>query len=255
MEICTERLRKAEEDFRFFRLNCGRDGIGRLSEKSLHGVLKFYLDSDPDHHEVVLPEGPVADVFDGNTVVEIQTGSYTALAKKLPRVLPYHPVKVYCPILRDRYLYTLDPETGIISGGRKSPVHGSRAASLVALSSLDQFLDDPNFSLTFLLVDVAEYRTPPTRGKRKGTKLDRVPIQIADVWIVAGREDYISLIPLGLPEIFTAKDFNKKAHLRGRNASIALKLLRDSGTVSKVGNEGNTYLYKITVVKQQGGAI
>ena len=242
-----EKLHRAEADFRFYRQNCGREGIGRLSEKSLHGILKFYLDADPTHHEVALPEGTVADIFDGNTVTEIQTASYPALAKKLPRILPHYPVHVYCPILRNRYLYTLDPESGNVGGGRKSPVHGNRTTSLVALSVLDRFLQDPHFTLTFLLVDTAEYRTPPTRAKRRGTKLDRVPIQIADVWTVTSREEYLSLIPTGLPEVFTAKDFYKKAHLRGRNASIALKLLRDCKTVVQVGKEGNAYLYQVNL--------
>lgn len=245
LSVSADRLQIARMKFRQFCLQEGRAGIGRLSEKSLHGILKFYLDSDSTHHEVPLPTGTVADIFDGNTVTEIQTGNYTALAKKLPKILSDYPVHVYCPLIRDRYLYTMDPETGSMEGGRKSPEHADKVTSLVALAYLDRFLDHRHFTLTFLLVDADAYRTP-TVGRRKGKKLDLIPINIVDAWTVTGREDYKGLLPT-LPSVFQAKDFYKKARLRGRKASLCLKLLRESGTVVQVGKEKNAFLYQINV--------
>ena len=242
----SEQLERALAAFREDRARIGREGIGRLAEKSLHGVLKFLYDPDPSHHEVSLPEGTVADVFDGETVTEIQTGNYAALQKKLPRILPYHPVQVVCPIVRDRYLYTVDLESGTVEGGRRSPLHGSRVTSLLALAHLDCFLDDPNFALTFLLLDTAEYRTPRVgaNGKRvRQQKLDRLPLAIVDVWNVTSRKDYEGMLPVGLCDPFTAADFYKASRLRGRNGSAALKLLRQSETVLTAGNVGRAYLY------------
>jgi len=154
-------------------------------------------------------------------------------------------VQVVCPIVRDRYLYYLNPNDGSVSGGRKSPLHGNRAWSLVALSPLDLFIENSGFAVTFLLIDTAEYRTVPVGGKRRGEKADRVPLNVADVWTVTSGEDYHTLIPEGLPAVFTAAEFAQKARLRGRNAFYALKLLRTRGVVSQVGKEGRANVYMI----------
>lgn len=219
-------------------------GIGRLQEKSVHGVLKFLLDADVTHHEIKLPEGPVADIFDGETITEIQTGAYPALAKKLERLLPYYKVRVVCPIVRDRYLHYINKEDGTIEKGRKSPLHGARVSSLVALSALDAFLDDENFSLWFLLMDVSEYRVRATgKYRAKSEKQDCVPLCIADVWTVRTGEEYRQLLPEALPETFTAEQFGKATHLRGRKRYFALKLLLHSRTIRQVGKQGRAYLY------------
>lgn len=49
-----------------------RDGIGTLSEKTVHAVLKYYYEQDQSHHEIIL-EKSVADIFTGSEVIEIQT--------------------------------------------------------------------------------------------------------------------------------------------------------------------------------------
>ena len=48
--------------------------IGVMKEKPLHAILKWWLDDNPDHHEITLPCGKVADVYDGERIYEIQTG-------------------------------------------------------------------------------------------------------------------------------------------------------------------------------------
>ena len=40
-----------------------RDGIGTLSEKTVHAVLKYYYEQDQSHHEIIL-EKSVADIFE-----------------------------------------------------------------------------------------------------------------------------------------------------------------------------------------------
>ena len=244
----SEKLTQAIEDYRAYRDAVGRDGIGRLSEKSLHGVLKFMVDPDLSHHEIALPQGVVADLFDGTAVTEIQTGTYLALQKKLPRILPHYSVRVICPIVRDRYLYSVDRESGAVEGGRKSPLHGDTVTCLVAMAYLDRFLEDPNFSVSFWLCDTADYRARVGSGKGRARyeKLDREPLCIVRTWSVTKREDYMAMLPASLPMPFTAEEFAKAAHLRGRNASAVLKLLRSSGTVRQIGCKGRAYLYTVT---------
>ena len=64
-----------------------RESIGRLNEKRLHATLKFWLDADETHHEIPLPCGAVADIFDGQRVTEIQNGNFSKFRVKLMRLL------------------------------------------------------------------------------------------------------------------------------------------------------------------------
>ena len=240
----SEELAQAEALYCRYKEMDAEKGIGQLQEKSVHGILKFLIAPDPSHHESKLPEGPVADIFDGETVTEIQTGAYPTLSKKLERLLPCYKVRVVCPIVRDRYLHYINKEDGSIEKGRKSPLHGARVTSLVALSALDRFLDDPNFSLHFLLLDVAEYRTRRANTYRaKSEKCDTVPLCIVDAWQVQSREDYKGLLPENLPEPFTAEQFGKATHLRARKRYYALKLLQSHSVVKQIGRQGRAYLY------------
>ena len=57
-------------------------GIGTLAEKTLHAVLKRYIEPDERFHEVQVGSF-VADVFRDERIFEIQTGSFTPLRPKL----------------------------------------------------------------------------------------------------------------------------------------------------------------------------
>ena len=59
-------------------------GVGTIGEKTLHSVIKRYLQPDPAYREVKVGCGKlVADIYDGETITEIQTRNFLALKKKL----------------------------------------------------------------------------------------------------------------------------------------------------------------------------
>ena len=49
-----------------------RQGIGTLSEKTVHAVMKNYYAPDTDMHEIPI-ENFVADIYTGQEIIEIQT--------------------------------------------------------------------------------------------------------------------------------------------------------------------------------------
>ena len=73
MCIDTERFERARG--RVIGIERQRLGIGTLSEKTVHAVLKNYYAPDEDMHEIPI-ENFVADIFDGEAVIEIQTRSF-----------------------------------------------------------------------------------------------------------------------------------------------------------------------------------
>ena len=64
-----------------------RQGIGTLSEKTVHAVLKNYYAPDEDMHEIPI-EGSVADIYTGTEIMEIQTRSFDRMRDKLRKFLP-----------------------------------------------------------------------------------------------------------------------------------------------------------------------
>ena len=69
----TARFTAAKE--RIIGKNRERNGIGTLSEKTVHAVLKNYYAPDETQHEIPV-EGCVADIFNGKEIIEIQTRSF-----------------------------------------------------------------------------------------------------------------------------------------------------------------------------------
>lgn len=92
----TARFTAAKE--RIIGKNRERNGIGTLSEKTVHAVLKHYYAPDESQHEIPV-EGCVADIFNGKEIIEIQTRSFDRMRPKLERFLPLYPVTIVYPTL------------------------------------------------------------------------------------------------------------------------------------------------------------
>ena len=101
-----------------------RLGIGTLSEKTVHAVLKNYLVPRPEFHEVKC-EGYVADILFEDEIFEIQTANFNKLRNKLERFLKEYEVTIVYPIPATKWLYWINQETGECSQKRKSPKRGS----------------------------------------------------------------------------------------------------------------------------------
>lgn len=221
-------------------------GIGILAEKPLHATLKWWLDDDPTHHEVTLPCGKVADVYDGERVYEIQTGNFTALRKKLEVLLPHHPVTVVHPIPRRKYLSWINPDTGETTPPRKSPRVGSFADGGAQLIYLMPLLDHPNLTIHLVLMDMEEQRLADgwgRDGKRGSHRAVMLPLTLEDTLTLRHPADYGALVPTALPAAFTAAQYGKTARLQGRKLHGVLKVLLDRGILTRE-REGREYVYR-----------
>ena len=220
-------------------------GIGTLQEKTLHATLKLWLDEDTAHHEILLPEGCVADIFDGERVTEIQTGSLCALRPKLEAILDAHPVTVVHPVARQKRLCWIDPVTGDVTPGRLSPRKGTFTAAAAELVFLLPLLTHPNLTVRFVLLDMEELRLADGKrggGKRGSHRVERYPTALGDTLTLRGYEDYPRLIPPELPEAFDSAAFAKAGKVSGRRVSAALKVLLTSGALTRE-RDGRRYLY------------
>ena len=221
--------------------------IGVLQEKPLHATLKWWLDDNPDHHEITLPCGKVADIYDGVTVTEVQTGSFSPLRKKLEVLLPDYPVTVVHPVVRRKYLSWIDPATGETTPPRKSPRVGTFADGGKQLVYLLPLLGHPNLTVRLVLMDVEERRLADgwgNGGKRGSHRAVLLPLSVEDTLDLRCAADYVALIPSSLPDAFTAAQFGKAAKMQGRNLNGTLKVLLDRGVLIREKKEGHAWVYE-----------
>lgn len=224
-----------------------KQGIGTLSEKTVHAVLKNFYAPDEDMHEIPI-EGCVADIYTGTEIVEIQTRNFDRMRDKLGKFLPLYPVTIVYPIPYEKWLIWIDEETGEFSSRRKSPVKGNPYVAFKELYRIKNFLLDENLHLKFVFINMEEYRLLNgwSRDRKKGSsRFDRIPLELVEIMDIDCPRDYLQLVPYGIPSHFTVKEFAKEVHIRASLAQVVLQILAYAGVVERVGKKGNAYLYKV----------
>lgn len=223
-----------------------RCGIGTLSEKTIHAVVKNYLEPNEDYHEIPL-EGFVADIFREEKVIEIQTAHFDMLRRKLDRFLPLYQVTIVYPIPATKWIIWVEPETGAEVSRRKSPKTGSPFQAFKELYKIKSYLNHPNLNIQFLFIDMEETKLLDgwSQDKKKGaTKYDRIPVGLVDEMVFERVEDYRMMIPPELSE-FTTKEYAKSTKIPLSHAQTALNIFYYLGIVERIGKKGNAYLYEV----------
>ncbi len=222
------------------------NGIGTFKEKTVHSILKNYLEPDTSYHEIRTGRY-VADIRTPDGIYEIQTRQFNKLRNKLEAFLPEYSVTVVYPIPRIKYLRWIDEKTGEISPARKSPKKGVFQSVFYELYKIKPYLTHPNFHLLLMLIDLEEYRflNGYSKDRKKGsTRSDRIPTALYASETIMSVCDYQKLIPAELSDTFTAKDFAKACHVNMTIAQPAVNVLTYVGAIEHIGKSGRAYLYK-----------
>lgn len=225
--------------------NVEKNGIGTLSEKTIHAVLKLYFSPNTDNHEQKV-NSYVADILDGSDIVEIQTRQFNKLRNKLDSFLPDHDVTIVYPVAHKKWLCWIDEQTGEVSKPRKSPKTGSAVSIFPELYRIKNYLNHPNLHLHIMLIDVEEYRllNGYSQDKKRGSsRNDGIPVELAGEVVIRETADYVQLLPDNLPEQFSTKDYKKAAHVSQSVAWTALNILAHVNVIERVGKQGNSHLF------------
>lgn len=223
-----------------------REGIGTLGERTLHLILKSFLEPDTEYHEIKLGRY-VADVCRGDEIIEIQTRAFAALAPKLSAYRPDFKVTVVYPIANVKYISWIDPETGEMSERHKSPKRGKPWDVLFELYALRSLLPSTGvrFMLVFMNMDEFKLLTGKSKNKKSlgATRFERVPTELCDILILDKPSDYAVLVPPTLEDEFTAAEFGKAAKMTQRTAWRALQVLLALGVIEHIGMRGKAFVY------------
>jgi hypothetical protein len=218
--------------------------IGTLNEGSLHAQLKEWYRRPGDliEHPV---DGYLIDLVRGGTLIEIQTGGFAPLRRKLERLLDRHSVRLVVPVPLSRRIVRVSPDGEVLSSHR-SPRRGRLEDVYSRLVSLPALLAHPQFSLELLLTHEEELRRhePGRAFRRRG-------------WVVTGRsllaverrltlatpEDAAMLLP-PLPTLFDTAELAAAVGCDRRLAQQMTYCMRSIGVLATDGRRGCAVLYR-----------
>jgi hypothetical protein len=226
-----------------------QNGINTYNEKSLHADLKQWYAQPADQLEVPV-DGYVIDLVRGDLLVEIQTGSFHPLKRKLAKLAENHPVRLVFPIAQEKWIIR-QTEEGAQPSRRKSPWRGRVEHVFSELVYIPTLLTMENFSLEVLLIREEEVRRFDARKAKAWRRKGWVTDERRLVEVVGRREfhtprDLADLLPPGLPETFTARELAKAM---GQPVWLAQKMvycLKKLELISPNGNKGRAIRYSLS---------
>lgn len=225
-----------------------KSGIGQLNEKALHAALKEWYARPGDRFEVPL-DGYVIDIVRDDLLLEIQTGNFTAIRRKLKKLLDHHPLRLIYPIAREKWIIKLEEDGQAQISRRKSPKRGRVEDLFYQMVSFPRLLDHPNFSLEVLLIREEELRRKSHNGhrnwRRKGWGIiERRLLEVVECRLFTSPADWRTLLPANLSE-FTSKDLAEAGGLSRPLAQKICYCLRKAEIITSAGKQGRAILYHI----------
>lgn len=222
-----------------------KKGIGTLQEKTVHAVFKRYYEPDESLHEVRV-SGYVADILNGEGIIEIQTAKFDKMRDKLKTFLEEYEVTIVHPIPKELYIIWTDPQTGEMKPRRKSNKRGTPYHIFPELYKIKNFLLDEKLHIKIAMMNVEEIRIlnlSPNRRKKSAGRYDRNPFEFIEEIEIFKKEDYMQFIPNELENEFNSTEFAKAAKITVELARVTLNILSYVGAVKKVGKKGNNIIY------------
>ncbi len=226
-------------------------GIGTLNEKRMHVALKRFVCPDESRYETDMGKRFVADIKIDGEIYEIQTGSLYPLKAKLAHYIETTDchVTVVHPIPARKFRVWIDPATGESQPRKRVrgiPTVFGEAHELVYIS---EALATGRVAVWFLFIEEEEYRFLDGKGrdrKKHSSRFERLPVELIDEVTFAEKSDFLSLIPEGLPETFTAEEYRKAAKIpHGKHAYMAIAALVNLGLLGEADKKGRAKAWKL----------
>lgn len=221
--------------------------IGTLNEGALHAQLKDWYRRPGDRLEQNVG-GFVVDLVRGDLLVEIQTGSFAPLRRKLELLTQQYRVRLVAPVPLLRTIIRLTDEGELLSA-RRSPRRGRVEDIFNRLVSIPSMLSHPHFELELILTHQDEFRVYRhgkayrrhgwvVAGRRLGSVEKCVPITCPD--------DAAQLLPPSLPKLFDTAELAEAAAIERRLAQQMTYCLRAMGVLQTAGKRGNATVHRPT---------
>ncbi len=144
-------------------------GIGVLREGPLHAALKDRLARPGDAAEVRVGGFVIDLVRADGELVEIQTGGFAPLGRKLDALLDAHRMRIVFPVPAERRIVRVDANGEVLSA-RRSPLKGGALDVFDRLVSFPSLVAHPNLVVEVLLCREDHVRAPEAGRSRSGRR-------------------------------------------------------------------------------------
>jgi len=218
-----------------------------MTEYSLHSEIKDWYMVSGDELEVKV-EGFIVDILRGKLLIEIQIGNFSAVKKKLIKLLLNNQVRLVYPIAKLKWVVHVS-RSGEFVRRRKSPKKGKLIDLFYELVHIPSLIGDRNFSLEVLLIEEEELRCNDGRGswRRRGVSVkDRKLLNVFDRIVFEDSQVFLEFLPKELDGCFTNKVLALKLGISIRLAQKITYCLRKMGTISIAGKKRNELLFQVS---------
>jgi hypothetical protein len=219
--------------------------IGTLREGPLHAALKEWYMEPGDVAEQPV-DGLVVDLVRNDLLIEIQTGGFSPLKKKLDRLLPEHRVRIVHPVAIDTWIVRIG-EGGELLSRRKSPKHAQVVDVFAGLVSITSHLGAAGLEIDVVCTTQEQVRRhePGKAWRRKGWVIDqRSLVEVIDVHRIRRIDDLIALVPVEIRQGFTTADLSDSLGTSRRTAQQMAYCLRSVGLIRQAGTRDRAPVYQ-----------
>jgi len=222
-----------------------RKTIGTKNESSLHRSLKFQYAGSGGKTEAEVG-GFVADgIRKDGEYIEVQTGSFGPLRKKVKEFAAIGKVRIIHPIAVTKKIEVYNIEEKLLYR-RKSPLHGTPWDIFNALLHAPQLPLIRGVTIEIAMVDITEKRVKDGKGawRRKGISIkDKELSAFHESILLSKPKDYLRFIPFKKEEKFTVSSHAEKTGIKRWMSQRALYVLMKMNVIKRVGKEGNAWVY------------
>jgi hypothetical protein len=220
--------------------------VGILNEGHLHASLRARYAEPGDQLEAAV-DGYIVDILRDGLIIEVQTASFSKIARKLRDLVRRHSVRLVHPVPRDLWIVKTPQQPGGEVTRRRSPNHLGAIDVFRELVSFPELIADENFALDVVLTEEETvWRFDGRKGwRRRGWVIvERRLLQVYETVSLRTSADYASLIPPALPGEFLTSDLAQAIGRPRRVAQRVAYCLHHGGCIEKVGARGNAIVYR-----------
>ncbi len=215
-----------------------------MREGPLHAAVKAALAEPGDRLEVPVGRFVIDLVRGDGELVEVQTGGFGALGKKLDALLDEHRIRIVYPVAAERRIVRVD-EHGQVLGVRRSPKRATAVAVFDKLVAFPSLLTHPNLTIEVLLLreDHIRRSQPATVRGRTRDPGERRMVDVLDQVVLRTPQDILAVLPALPVEPFTTSELADLLRCSTLLAQRTLYCLRTIGIVEPAGKRGHAPLH------------
>ena len=221
--------------------------IGLLNESNLHSELKHLYSGTNAVHESNI-DGYIVDVFKNDSIIEIQTGSFTKIRPKIAELLPRYHVKLVYPIPSEKTIVVYDAKKENVLYKRRSPKKGELIDIADEIIHIPGLILHPNFSLEVILTKEEEIRSADGKGswRRKGISIvDRKLLDIINRVNFDQAQDYLRLLPESMPSVFTNRQLSQLMKKPVRKIQKLTYSFKKMGLLEVIDRQKNAQVFRL----------